>query len=1156
MTPVVAPTCKTVSLVGLNVGGISSKFRYKILSEYIKKIDIALFSETHLSKIPQHQFPDYDIFSLKQKTRLHGLALLIKSSVFTYRKKLNTRSRCVLLYVLGSSESNINFIAGSVYVPGDGSKYADPNDFDIISEDLLTIQSKYNSPFILMGDFNARSGNLGDLIGDPDTNDVEFRPPTPRFSKDKKVDVHGRNLVKMCRDLNLKIVNGNLGSDSGIGNFTCHKKNHNIFNESVVDYCIISECLLPFVSDFYVDTFDRCMSDVHSPICLDITNVPFVENLVNLPNENYDKIPFKSSWKEEAKNDYQNLFIEDDIMQLSADILSQQFSANPTKEEIGKLVSDLTSVIMDPAKRVGLCKKNRSKNVNRRKSPKNSWFNGECENKRKIFFKAKNDLRRAKTTEEKERCQAKMNQEGKDYKKIISVHQNAFTKNLHKNLRQLHRHHPKEYWNILKKSEGTPKSEPKVSMEDFESHFKNMNQNDNPNITPSHEFDPDVIDPSTIEEFNLDFTLEEVLENIKVLKNNKSEGVDYVKNEYIKNCPIHVTQLMVRLFNLILRTGHVPYEWCVGLIVPIFKKKGSPCDPNNYRGITLLSCLGKLFTMCINVRLNKHVSDRGIIGEEQAAFREAYSTMDHAFVLNELINIYLHKKKRLYCCFIDYQKAFDTINRSALWGKVIENGINGKILRVIYNMYENAKSYVKQESIISGIFACNMGVRQGENLSPLLFAIFLNDFEISLSSKYNGLTTINELSRIIGTEDTEFFINMYTLLYADDTLVFAESPAELQIALDEVGVYCNKWGLSINKKKTNVVIFSRGKVKRQFCFKIGSIDIATSSEYCYLGTVFNFNGKFGKAIKERITPARRAMFGLNEKAVNLLLPPDIHIDLFEKMISPIFLYGCEVWGYGNVQPLEVFYRSFLKRVLGVGKSTPNCIVYGEVGKYPIVHRIYTRMIAFWVKVSEGKASKLSSIMYKLIYRLHLVESYQSPWLMCIRQILCDSGNPNFWYEQEVLAPKDFMKNVVASQLENQYLQEWNAEVNRNRKSITYRIFKDTFCFEPYLRNLHYLDRRALCKFRTGNHTLPVTKSRYVAGGGGVDVQCKLCNTNDVCDEFHVLFICKFFEEHRKKYLKQNSFVKPSTLKMNSLFNSGFKQTSSLAKFIRCIQSNF
>ena len=1100
-------------------------------------------SETKLQKIPQIEFPDFDIFSFKQKTKKHGLALLLKNNLFAYRKKLHGKSLCVLWYLLGSSERKLNFIVGSVYVPGSDSKFADESDFDIITEDILTFREKYNCPFLLMGDFNSRTGNLEDYASKPEC--------TPRTNADKKVDTYGRNLIRMCKDLNLKIVNGRFGSDAGEGNFTCHKPT----GKSCVDYCVMSDCLLTYVSDFCVDTFDRLMSDVHSPICLDLKNVPLVKN-EPLPMENCEKIPYKSTWKPEAKIQYQNSFAESDIMHLTENILRQQLSDNPTKEEIDLLASDLTSVILDPAKKLGLCKKSPPKKGQPRKSPHRSWFNVECENKRKKFFQAKNSVRKAQTPEEKNKCRAEMDREGKEYKTFISSHQNAFTRELHANLRKLHRHHPKEYWTILKNSDRTPISDPKVSMSDFEKHFKNLNATDDTNNFPPHDFDPSSIDPSTIQEFNLEFTLEEVLKNIKALKNNKSEGVDYIKNEYLKNCPSSVIELIVKLFNIILRTGYVPSEWCIGLIVPIFKKKGSPSDPNNYRGITLLSCLGKLFTMCINVRLTTFVTDRHVIGEEQSAFREGYSTMDNSFILNEIIHLYLHKKSKMYCCFIDYQKAFDTINRSALWRKVIENGINGKLLRVVYNMYETAKSRVKQQSMVSGLFACNMGVRQGENLSPLLFAIFLNDFETTLSTKYNGLTTIRDLSQVLSTEDIDFFLNMYTLLYADDTLVLAESAEEMQLALDGVGAYCKKWGLSINKTKTKVVIFSSRKVQTQHHFKIGNLDIGTEFEYEYLGTIFNFNGNFTKAIKERITPARKAMFGLNQKAVNLLLPPDIHIDLFEKMVTPIFLYGCEIWGYAKLEPLEVFYRAFIKRVLGLSKSTPNCIVYGEVGKYPVAHRVYSRMIAFWSKISEGKPTKLSSIMYKLIYTLHLNGSYNSPWLMFIKKILLDTGNANFWYEQDSFVPKSFMKNVVVLHLEIQFVEWWEAEIYRNRRCTAYRIIKDKFVYEPYLSTSNYLDRRALSKFRSGSHTLPITKGRYKEGGGGVDVKCKLCNNGDICDEFHVLFTCEHFADQRKKYLKKYYIVKPNTFKMYCLFNSYRNDTHNLAKFIRHILSKF
>ena len=698
------------------------------------------------------------------------------------------------------------------------------------------------------------------------------------------------------------------------------------------------------------------------------------------------------------------------------------------------------------------------------------------------------------------------------------------------------------------------KNEPHVSLSEFENFFRKLSQDSSPSGTT--DFDASEIDPSTIEEFNLDFTTEEIQKNINNLKNNKSAGGDYIINEFLKNLPLTLIELIVKLFNLILRTGHVPEEWGIGLIVPIFKKKGSKSDPNNYRGITLLSCLGKLFTLCLNNRLAVFTATRGILGEEQAAFREGYSTLDHVFVLNELINMYLQKgkKKRLYCCFIDYQKAFDTIRRSALWGKIIKNGINGKILRVIYNMYQSAKSCIKQQSMKSGLFACNMGVRQGENLSPLLFSFFLNDFETALSAQYNGLTNLRDWSSILGTENTEFFINMYVLLYADDTLVMAESPEELQSALNEVSQYCNTWGLTINQTKTKVVIFSRGKVRKHFNFKIGDLAIGTESDYCYLGILFTFNGKLTKAMKDRITPARKAMFSLNEKAVSLLLPPDIHLDLFEKLVTPILLYGCEVWGGGTIEPLEIFYRNFIKRMLGIKRSTPNCIVYGEVGRKPLRNQIYNRMISFWIKISEGKATKLSTIMYNLIYKMHLNGSYHSPWLMSIKKILCDSGNPSFWYNQEILIPKGFIKNVVSTRLDNQYLQEWNVEVNRNRRCIIYKTLKIRPNFETYLKDLHFLERRALCQFRTGNHNLPISKNR-LTGGEEDETKCKFCEC-PYCDEFHVLFCCEYFKEQRKRLIKNYYYKKPSAFKMISLFNSNKKEICNLAKFCKYIISRF
>jgi hypothetical protein len=99
-----------------------------------------------------------------------------------------------------------------------------------------------------------------------------------------------------------------------------------------------------------------------------------------------------------------------------------------------------------------------------------------------------------------------------------------------------------------------------------------------------------------------------------------------------------------KIFNLILKSGFIPKEWVLGMIKPLYKNKGDKHDVDNYRGITLLSCIGKLFSMLINNRLNKFLEDKGSIGSEQAGFRKSFSTLDHIFTLKYLIEFYLQKK--------------------------------------------------------------------------------------------------------------------------------------------------------------------------------------------------------------------------------------------------------------------------------------------------------------------------------------------------------------------------------------------------------------------------------------------------------------------------------------------------------------------------------
>ena len=187
----------------------------------------------------------------------------------------------------------------------------------------------------------------------------------------------------------------------------------------------------------------------------------------------------------------------------------------------------------------------------------------------------------------------------------------------------------------------------------------------------------------------------------------------------------------------------MPDHWCQSVIWPICKNKGDPNDPNNYRGISLLSCFGKLFTSCLNRRLAIFIENNNIVQAEQAGFKSDFSTIDHLFVLKSLADLYLSKRKRLYCCFVDYKKAFDTINRSTLWSKILASRISGKLFDIIKNMYEKAKSNVPVALTAeqqSDFFTYNIGVRQREKLSPLLFFIYLHIAKMQRIKRHRKLT--------------------------------------------------------------------------------------------------------------------------------------------------------------------------------------------------------------------------------------------------------------------------------------------------------------------------------------------------------------------------------------------------------------------------------
>ena len=149
------------------------------------------------------------------------------------------------------------------------------------------------------------------------------------------------------------------------------------------------------------------------------------------------------------------------------------------------------------------------------------------------------------------------------------------------------------------------------------------------------------------------------------------------------------------------------------IIIPIFKK-GNPNDPGNYRGISLVSHMGKLFTSLLNNRLTKWSENSSVLTEAQFGFRPGYGITDAIFSLHSLISKSLRKGKRLYCCFIDYVKAFDGVCHLKLWLRLARCGITGKLLNVIKSMYSKLQCCVKFDGHFSNFFTSNIGLLQGD----------------------------------------------------------------------------------------------------------------------------------------------------------------------------------------------------------------------------------------------------------------------------------------------------------------------------------------------------------------------------------------------------------------------------------------------------------
>ena len=171
------------------------------------------------------------------------------------------------------------------------------------------------------------------------------------------------------------------------------------------------------------------------------------------------------------------------------------------------------------------------------------------------------------------------------------------------------------------------------------------------------------------------------------------------------------------------------------------------------------------------------------------------------------------------------------------------------------------------------------------------------------------------------------------------------------------------------------------------------------TEYKYLGIYLSKSGSYLSCKKHVAEQANNAMFALMRKIRMLNLPIEMQIDLFNKLIEPIVLYGCEIWGFGNLDITERVQLKFLKKNIKSNKSTPSYMVYGETGVTPLKVEIQARIVAYWTNLLEFNTGRLSSMIYNIRYILFEEGKCKSKWLENVKHIVSINGYANVWQTQ-------------------------------------------------------------------------------------------------------------------------------------------------------------
>lgn len=529
-------------------------------------------------------------------------------------------------------------------------------------------------------------------------------------------------------------------------------------------------------------------------------------------------------------------------------------------------------------------------NDKKRNKPHKPWFDLECK-----IMKSRNILLlkniHNSTPEEKLKCR-------QEYKVLIKKKKMEYEEQIILNKCKIAETKP---WEMFSKQKNnvTP-----INLKTLITHFQTLY-----NLDGTLDLDPNTeesLNNNATEWYNRNISLEEISKAVKHLKNNKAAGPDSIYNEHLKLTFDFFQDWWVIYLNQLFTCSTVPNIWRLSNLKVIFKGKGNITDPNNYRGVALLNTSYKLYTKILNNRIMNQMESK--LPEEQYGFRCNRNCQKAIQILRTDIKDALSKPKGImYAIFIDYQKAFDSIDRTILINTLNKIGIKGKTLKAVSNIVTSNSLFI-DNGVERSKFPIEQrkGVTQGDPLSATLFILYINN----LPAIFNDL-------------------DVKCLLFADDLVIYSENKDELQIALNNLHSWCIEYKLKINNSKSQVLKFRKGgKLKSTDLFLYNNYQLSFVNEYKYLGIILQPTLTITKHIENVTVKASHAAAMIqNLQKISLNCADKI----FHMKIWPIITYCFNVLAADltekHLHQLDKTKAFFYKKLLCLHKCTSNTLVF-------------------------------------------------------------------------------------------------------------------------------------------------------------------------------------------------------------------------------------